>query len=88
MTNQNDLLATVSSDAANIITYLQHRPLERRQLRNDVERRQWAVRDFRAAVAAVIYGDEPRRVTTEEADQAIRNVETRERVWQYLEARA
>lgn len=86
MTDQNDLLATVSSEAANIITYLQHRPLERRQLRNDVERRQWAVRDFRAVVAAVLY-EAPRRVTTEEADQALRNIETRERVWHYLESR-
>lgn len=87
MTDQDDLLATVSSDAANIITYLQHRPLERRQLRNEVERRQWAVRDFRAVVAVVIHVDQPRRVTTEEADQALRDIETRERVWQYLEKR-
>jgi hypothetical protein len=45
------------------------------------ERRRWAIRDFRAVVAVVLYGDEPRRVTIEEADQAIGNIETRERVW-------
>lgn len=88
MTDPFYLLDGLSSETVNIIGYLEERPLERRKTRDDDERRRWAIRDLRAVVATVLYGDAPRSITIEEADQAIRNIQNQERVWEHLETRA
>ncbi|MGJ4846594.1 hypothetical protein [Leifsonia sp. Le1] len=87
MTDPFYLLDGLSSETVNIIGYLEERPLERRRIGSADERRRWAVRDFRTVVADAVHGEQGRRMTLEEADQALRNIETRERVWQYLESR-
>lgn len=79
----------LGAEARALLDFLVDRPLAARSLKNDRERRSWAVRDLRAAVKFELRseGHDAARITLPEADQLLRRGELSGRVWDRLVSR-
>jgi hypothetical protein len=78
----------LGAEARALLDFLVDRPLATRSLRNDRERRLWAMRDLRAAVYFELRGGTPApRLTLSEVDQLLRQRRLSDRVWDRLVTR-
>lgn len=74
----------MSHESRALIEFLIERPLAQRPVKTDYDRKQWALRDLRAAVRFELFGSAPALLTLDALDELLGKREASNRVWERL----